>query len=237
MGCIRLLRLIGWVEIMGCWDEYCVVCGGPPCDPDPEVYYDAGSGGEGETEVNAKGPSALNRQDWAWLRSFVGVNEAEELVPLGGYADYGYFYVAGGATRFGGATNVRHLHEVEPNLYGLVAHERCYRALQRDLQYTLRFRDVWPMLMQQEVGGYLEDYTDYGGMRPYQSQFFRFVELFLDKKEWMLQDPMAHRENAERILQVWRPIVESGFKVSKRKQPKPDAAKEGVAALEQGSGF
>lgn len=217
---------------MGCWDEYCVVCGGPPCAPDPEVYCDAGSGGEGE--IVAKG---LNRQDFAWLRSFVGVNEAEELVPLGGYADYGYFYVAEGATRFGGATNVRHLHEVEPNLYGLVAHERCYRALQRDLQYTLRFRDVWPMLMQQEVGGSLEDYTDYKGMRPYQSQFFRFGELFLDGKEWMLQDPMAHRENAERILQVWRPIVESGFKVSKRKQPKPDAAKEGVAALEQGSGF
>jgi hypothetical protein len=163
----KLLRLIGWVEIMGCWDEYCVVCGGPPCAPDPEVYYDAGSGGEGETEVNAKGPSALNRQDFAWLRSFVDVNEAEEL----------------------------------------------------------------------QVGGYLEDYTDYGGMRPYQSQFFRFGELFLDGKEWMLQDPMAHRENAERILQVWRPIVESGFKVSKRKQPKRDAAKEGVAALEQGSGF
>ena len=222
---------------MGCWDEWCVVCGGPPCAPDPEVHVfrdDAESEEEAETE--AKGLRALNFQDFEWLEKYVGINEAEEIIPLGGYADYGYFYLADGTTRFGGATNVQCRHEVEPNLFGLFCHEKCFRVLERDLQYTLRFHDVWPMLMQQKLGGHLEDYTDYGGMEVYHSQYFMFRELFLDGKEWMLRDPMTHRDNAERILKVWRPIVKSGFKVNKRKQPgeghESQAADEGVQGLD-----
>ena len=33
-----------------------------------------------------------------------------------------------------------------------------------------------------------------------------------DGKVWMVKDPSRNEENKERILRVWRPLLESGFK-------------------------
>jgi hypothetical protein len=81
------------------------------------------------------------------------------------------------------------------------------KLLEKDLQYTLKFHDVWPMLMRQEGGTYWLEYTDSGGMADYINQSFRYHDLHLAGKGWMLQDPTINRENGERIVQMWGSII------------------------------
>lgn len=192
---------------MGCWDEFCVICGGPPYAPDDDECRSFTEQGESK--------ELLHFHDFEWLDKLVGITEAEELIPLGGYIDNGSFSLPNNSEFKG----FKHPPSTPPCPRGIFCHERCLRLLQRDLGYTLRFQDVEPLL--RESGddfwiSHLEGYTDYGGMEAYHEQYFSFYRAFADGKECMLRDPMECRENAERILGVWRPFLESEFKVERR---------------------
>jgi hypothetical protein len=189
-------------------DEMCVVCGGPPEAPNEDAP-------EWDECLRALSPESLE-----WLNHYVGITEAEELIPLNGYEHYSSFAIddyKGKPSHFACATYFRS--EGIPwypddGPHGLTCHENCYKLLERDLHYTLRFRDVWPLLMQQEFPTAWLDWevTDYGGMAAYGGEFFKYKQLYLDGNGWMFQDPLTHRANAERILKVWKPLIQSGFR-------------------------
>lgn len=137
-----------------------MVCGGPLCAPLLETHLLYGGF---QSEADADCLRAQNLEGLEWLDDRMGITEKEELLSLGQDGGYGSFDLDE-HTYFSGATVFR---IVEPwpqgDPYGLTSHWKCYELLERDLQYTLRFLDVWPMLMQQEHGTWL-DWTDYGGM-------------------------------------------------------------------------
>ena len=55
-------------------------------------------------------------------------------------------------------------------------------------------------------------WSNYGGLKEYHCQNFLEEELVRDGKLWMIEDPSRNVESKERILRMWRPVVESGFK-------------------------
>jgi hypothetical protein len=189
---------------MGEWEEMCVVCGGPleaPIMEDDLLHKQT-------SEPEATCLRAQSFEGLEWLDDRLGLTASEERVPLGCYSGYGSFETGDSTDRdFAGATvfRVDDSPLEEGGLYGLTCHTKCWELLERDLHYTLRFHDVWPMLMQQKGHSSWLECTDYGGMAEYIDQGFLFQCLYLDGRGWMLQDPITHHENGERILKVWAP--------------------------------
>ncbi|KAG0560222.1 hypothetical protein KC19_10G163600 [Ceratodon purpureus] len=129
---------------MGMWDEMCVACGGPLFAPDKECFDT-----EGLSETEAKYIDSLSFEDSKWLDDRVGITESEERVPLGQETGYGSFDLDE-STYFCAATVFKHMTPSDEGyIYGLTCHTKCLELLERDLHYTLRFQDVWPMLMRQ----------------------------------------------------------------------------------------
>jgi hypothetical protein len=71
------------------------------------------------------------------------------------------------------------------------------------------------MLMRQKGHSSWLECTDYGGITKYVDDGFYFQWLYVDGDGWMLEDPTMHRDNSERILKVWRSIIQRGFQLVK----------------------
>jgi hypothetical protein len=214
--------LLVLVDTMGGWETMCVVCGGPLAAPNMEYLFH-----EQISEAEATCLRAQSFEGLEWLDDRLGITASEERIPLdlGGCSGYGIFETGDSTGRtFYSWTNFRamallssgtNFRDIEDGLYGLICHTKCCELLERDLHYTLRFNDVWPMLMRQKGHNSWLECTDYGGMAEYIEQDFLFQCLYLDGGGWMLQDPTTHHENGERILKVWRAIIQSGFQLVK----------------------
>lgn len=207
---------------MGMWDEMCVVCGGALCAPDEEdLLY------EDQPEAEATFLRAQSLEGVEWLDDKIGITEKGERLTLGHYGGYGYFDLDDAHSSFSLAAIARYQTSwSQGEFYGLVCHRKCYELLERDLQYSLRFSDVWPMLMQQEYGSWLHS-TDYGGMATYMEQGFMYGMLYLEGNGWMLQDPTTNKRNGDRILKLWQSIIQSGFQVQAPSGGEPDGSQAG----------
>lgn len=198
----------------------CVVCCGSPKAPDEDCP---------EWDESLRGESQLD-----WLNHYVGIIKDEDLIPLGAYLNYSNFECIEGNPNnklsFGCATYFRTGNSEgipwDDGPYGLACHEKCYRLLQQELGYTIKFGDVWPLLLQQEdlATNWLgPGVTDYGGMARYAGEFFRYQMLCADGNAWMLRDPSTEKANAERIVKVWRALLAKGFPVTTNDEPEPES--------------
>lgn len=181
---------------MGVRDEYCTVCGGPPY----AIYPD----------VKDKEGQPLNRADYNWLGSYIGISNEEELIPLASYDSYGAFDIQADTSLYKRFFLMNYTDGEWAG--GYACHVSCYNLLQQELKYTLKHADVEPLLVDNGYDYTTFPWSDYGGLREYHCQSFLQEELVRDGKLWMIEDPSRNAENKERILRVWRPLVESGFK-------------------------
>lgn len=189
--------------------EWCLVCGGPSFAPDPKTEAETVELEEEKKAIRA------NLAGLEWLNTFVGVLETEELIPLGCYDRYGGFDNADESRPpFLTAFSLT-LSDPGEGQCGLACHEKCFKVLQRDLGYTLRYQDVWPLLMEEkdELHNSFE-WNCYGGMHKYygENKPFEYSKLVADGNTWMLQDPLTNGKNAQRIVEIWRTLMHDGFK-------------------------
>ena len=206
---------------MGCWDEFCAVCGGPTKRPnDPNDLAE-------ELGVPPDDKRALKRvvkimNDSAWLDECVAATKKDGPIVLGLYTEYGSWETPGGIE-----VQSRTIQEVsktnlpDDEVYGVVYHASCGELLESKLGYTLRFDDVWPLLV---MSGVLRGAT-YGGIKPYQGQEFHYAECITDKHEAWLRDPTKDAVNAARILKVWKPLVKQFAKTPTPASPAKAEAK------------
>lgn len=220
---------------MSMWDEYCLVCGGPP-----SVFFDEEIDTEGE-EVGKPEKESLEpivAADFKWLQEFVGISHTEDIIPLSSYNGYGAFSTnttvhemardeekCQNIFRIGSRSNddenknknkngADELVATKQELHGYACHVKCFTLLQRELGYTLRYHDVRPLLEDSAIRALNKFvWSDYGGFSEYQDHSFgRETQLVEDGKLWMLEDPTATSSaNARRILELWRPLVQTGF--------------------------
>lgn len=219
---------------MSMWDEYCLVCGGPP-----SVFFDEVVDTEGE-EVERTEKALLQpivAADFKWLEEFVGISDTEAVIPLSAYNGYGAFSTNtahnmawdeekhNNIFRIGcrnddnknnneNSTGIDESGAAKQELRGYACHSRCFTLLQRELGYTLRYCDVRPLLDDTAIHASNKfAWSDYSGFSEYQDHSFgRETQLVEDGKLWMLEDPTAiSSANARRILELWRPLVQNGF--------------------------
>jgi hypothetical protein len=92
--------------------------------------------------------------------------------------------------------------------YCAAFHDSCGKLLKRELEYKLHFEDLWSLLLMRQEYGNVILAQKYEGIKKYHGlASFDFEACAADGNTWMLQDPLICRQNAERILEVWRPLV------------------------------
>jgi len=96
--------------------------------------------------------------------------------------------------------------------YGVAFHRACGQVLQQRLGYAIDFNHIWPLLEQQNEelpdSGCVNYFISisYDGTDKYHGQEF---EPWLDTEdEYLLLDPRHCRQNADRIVRVWEPLVQ-----------------------------
>ena len=158
---------------MGCWDSFCLVCGGPSAE---EHLHDT----DMLLQMIGKTDGQLK-----WLDKHIGVPENN--IPV----DIGYWNLEGGFTypyRKHKPVKASKCFHPAPTYFsrrtdksfkgfghGLTCHAVCYKFLQQRLKYTLQFQDIWPLLQHEVVHRSFCDKwkaselldADYGGMQKY----------------------------------------------------------------------
>lgn len=183
---------------MGYYDESCLICGLPCCNP-------------------------LDNDKYKWLNNCIGINEWGKIELLK-YDGAGEFNNENLETYHN--NTIYQLHKLGYITYnklprGVVCHKKCYVLLIEKLNYKINFHDIWPMYSQLEN----EEYTKYNinnfqscvndlkflnyypNGNHYLEQYLDTDKLIGDGYEWMLLDPTFNEKNAERILSIWKPII------------------------------
>ena len=195
---------------MGYWDEYCLVCGGPPGDVDLEDLAEQVRNGQNATALGTASPEWVvktlleMRTKQKWLTEWAGVDSAENLIELGTYSGQGDF-----ATNDGGAVfNV--VQEVPGQRSGIAFHRSCGAVLTEQLAYQPRYGDIFHRLLVHEEPHAQRNLLmgiDYGPILRCHEQDFDNIQLIIDGNDWMLEDPRLDSRSRDRIVTMWRPFV------------------------------
>lgn len=182
------------------WDAYCLVCAGPSLNPAKIPAYD------GQTQMLAEFPQLqVHASQFGWLDKHVGIPQDNVPIKLGLYDSQGDFEMPDNKLFCPYPSYMQAPREPHKQ-YGLTCHAKCYQLLQDRLGYTLQYQDVWPLL---DVAN--DDNTclhsEYGGMTEYQEQHTLYKYIEEDHAEWMLLDPTTNEQNAQRIMEVWKPLI------------------------------
>lgn len=89
----------------------------------------------------------------------------------------------------------------------IVCHRKCYRLLERECNYKLKFDDLTDFIDFTGIHAILKNTKLYGVMQKYSfGQDFEMQECLKNDK-WLMDDPLVNKKNGERILKTWRPII------------------------------
>src|SRR3990172_8273333 len=174
-------------------DTFCLICGGPN-------YFKLGHG----NDLKMSNKELL---EYKWLGLVMGIDKTEKWIELGDEPDDG----SGNYYNFIVQSKMWHEYDTKPKNsfikypedYGVVAHKDCLKLLENKLNYKLRFADVCRLV---------DDYNNlikrinYGEIKKYQKQWFDYDKAY-EKDEWLMKSPLKNKENQERVLKIWKPLV------------------------------
>lgn len=176
---------------MGCWSEYCLICGGP---------LEACPTKEDKDETIGMIPHYHDA--YAWLNDVLLITDHGKLIPTKGkyYDDYGRFLV-------NDETYILPpFDRCETGINAIVCHVDCYNCLQTELGYSLKIKDVIGILS--EYNCLLKDEALYGCFIECRGQDFDYEEMKPEEAKFLCS-PLTEKANKERILSTWRPLVMS----------------------------
>jgi hypothetical protein len=216
---------------MGVWDEYCLICGGPPGGIDLDDLAQQVLEGCNDSPLGTADPRAvahaLERLDaeMDWATHWVGIASDERRWVLSEYTAGGTFRLQEGDQEFrleGPArsthaslnawlvrTGKRSLGDLPPNNgpSGVAFHRSCEAVLDADLGYRLTHRELIHRLRDgSNRDGNLVEGIDYGPIVTCFDQYFDYVKAIVDGIDWMLRDPLVHSRNRKRIIEMWRSL-------------------------------
>ena len=181
---------------MGCWDEYCVICGSTV------------------SSINSYRQllklTQLKNTKYNWLDKLVIITNRETVIKTDAST-----YTTEGAYRINKivyhvtplnwhlVSDVGKKNPIVDN-YGVVCHEDCYNLLHDNLDYKLQFSNVCRLLSIDNC--LLKKKSIYREMAKYIGQDFE-IEQVLNKNEWLLESPLTNEQNKKRILDAWKPLV------------------------------
>jgi len=213
---------------MSLYDEYCLICGGPPGDIDLDDLAQQVLTGQCSSPLGTADPRAVAqalatvKANLGWVKHWVGITSDERRWDLGEYTGDGCFRLPDSEQQFlpEGPWRSSHIRmnkwrekrgqpprELPPydGPSGIVFHRSCEQVLQADLDYQPSHRALIHRLRDGfNRDGNLVEGLDYGPIVGCFEQYFDYVKAIVDGIDWMLRDPLVHRRSRERIVEMWR---------------------------------
>jgi hypothetical protein len=203
---------------MGVWDEVCVVCAGPlrnKIDSAFKPYTIKNKVIDKFDYENYKSVIKKLETPCKWLENLYIISSTEEKLPIIGkyYTETGSFVInndvyivtplnwnmEGVMVRIKGKFK-----DVKPK-HGIVCHQDCYNFIKKNLNYSIKFSDVSRLLADNAC--HLKKVTVYRPADKYIGQDYDYVNAVKDNV-WILFSPLKDKQNASRILEIWKPLVE-----------------------------
>ena len=183
---------------MGVWDEYCVICGGPLRNfftKGREMYSE-------DTNNFFIIPKTITKYNW--LNKLYIITSVEENIKALGeqYTEYGEFKVKNNLYII---TPMNWHNDSFKNIkgYGTVCHRDCYELLIKELDYFLSFSNICRLLKGEN--NLLR--KRYGAMDKYIGQDYDYYSANKENS-WLLESPLKNIRNKDRILNIWKPLVD-----------------------------
>lgn len=212
---------------MSTWDIYCCICGGPVVNKflkGREVYNQV----NGETYMVDKTMTEYN-----WLFSLYLLSREGKIIITNGK-----YYNGEGAIQYKNKTfvvtpNLWHNKKYDADSYGAVCHQDCYKLLQNRLRFRLEFANICRLL--DLNSGVLKTISKYGIIQRY--SFVQYFEHHLAHTEnpWLLHSPLKNKKNMNRILRMWKPLVERFKRNPPRKAPCESASNFAIGTQMKGN--
>ncbi len=201
---------------MGCWDAPCIICGAPPTKRDDEWIY-----------KNEEVPSDFHELT-KWLENCTLllpdgeiVHNYEEVGCNIRFAPKGY----GENYDIKAIPNAEDINIVSGYLisFGMWLHDDCWKYIKKYLGTDLSYNNIpeHPWNWQGELEG-----INYGQIEKYQSQDFKFYEIYQNKDQWLITSPLSMSKDAAknktRINKILSQLKLTKSEVKKReKRPSP----------------
>jgi hypothetical protein len=199
------------------WSVYCTICGGPDTL--------CGMGGFADYKDTKK------YKELQWLKNIMGITSDNKIIKK----IYNYNY-GGGYNYNKGDFWVSPDHWFEfitGGEYGIMCHKDCYKLLQKELKYNLKFGDICRIL--NDYSPHLKSESKYGKMRKYSfGQDFEVIKAYT-KDKYLLLNPLKNTENNQRIIKMWTPLVKRFIKNKIRPSPCASATNFNEGTILKGS--
>lgn len=184
---------------MGIWEEYCLICAGPLND-------------EFIIEIDDEEEQIIKKKEYKWMyQLFILTNDSKIIEAT--YNDYelsGNFEIG------------QNEYYTSPFLYGgnlsygVVCHRDCYHLIQKKLKHEIIFANVCRLL--DKYHSLLKPKSKYKPMDKFIQQFYEYA-LIVKNHSWLLESPLKNKQNEERILKIWTPLVTRFKKNPPRNSP------------------
>jgi len=167
---------------MGCWSDYCLICGGP--------YRNEGYDDNGDS---------VEYDDCEWLVKSYTITKDNKLHRTG-VVDCGMSESDGNEF----CVCKMLWEDYSEEAQAIACHRSCYKLLKKEFAYKLKFEDVYDMI--DEYLCVLNDKSVYGEINEY-SFGQEFESAAFVKDRWLLQDPLIDTINRKRIFNIWKPLI------------------------------
>jgi len=200
---------------MGIWEEYCLICGGPLNDE--FTLYDE------ETQEETQ----ITKKEYKWMYQLFLLTNDNKIIKTtyNNYELSGEFEI--GTTSY----VVTPIHYGSTDNYGVICHQDCYHLIHKKLKHEIVFANVCRML--DKYNNTLKPKSKYKPMDKFIQQFYEY-DLITKNHSWLLESPLVNKQNQERILKIWTPLVTRFKKNPPRNSPcesatdfHPDIVKKG----------
>lgn len=202
---------------MGVWDEFCLICAGPLRNKIDQAFkpYSIKDKVIDNHDYDKYKP-IIKKLDSAckWLDSLYIISSTEDKLQTIGknYTETGSFvvnndvYIVTPLNWHMEKQMVRiknKFKDVDTN-YGVVCHQDCYNFLKKNLNYKLQFSDVSRLLAVNTC--HLKKVKLYKPADKYIDQDYDYVNA-VKTDVWILFSPLKDKQNASRILRIWKPLI------------------------------
>lgn len=170
---------------MGIWEEYCLICGGPLND-------------EFTIEIDDK-QKQVTKKEYKWMYQLFILTNDNKIIK----ANYGDYELSGSFEIGSKEYHTTPINYQETN-YGVVCHRDCYHLILKKLKHDIIFANVCRLL--DKYNSILKPKSKYKPMDKFMQQFYEY-DLIVKNHSWLLESPLVNKQNEERVLKIWTPLI------------------------------
>jgi len=181
---------------MGCWDIFCFICGNTCHGP----FNNSKDYLHNENNITYINPAKIFGNKTNWLNECTFLTANNEILHNAKEIQCNIYFYHNKKNYIHGISNLYYNTTMEQmDNYGLFVHTDCWKFVKNKYNIKLKYGDLF-LKFKNKDNQILN--LNYGEIKKYWSQDFKFDELILDNNNYMCLSPLKNKENANRIIKI-----------------------------------